>query len=310
MVAAGRTEGLERIDWLLTTIDWLLRYDAAAVKLRPDGELGRLVAELERAHAAGDATARERARAAYDALLGAGLREAMQMYPAQDEHDGRIRHAGHDQRQGVCGAAATDRTAAPIDPALPELKPENPVAPDEPPRIVMRSPSSTAKPGEPLTVRAAVLSGQPLRSVAVHYRSWGAEPWTVVPMQPLFRRTYEAALPAEALTRGGLEFFVSAEDDVRTNGLCPGRPAGRHLERDRVRAARCGTRRDRGRGAAHGAGSLGSASWLATTKSGCPGPRQRRIAVSATRSSVAASPISSRAMPTESPRPTCHLSTT
>ena len=78
-----------------------------------------------------------------------------------------------------------------IDPALPELKPESPVAPDEPPRIVMRSPSSTAKPGEPLTVRAAVLSGQPLRSVAVHYRSWGAEPWTVVPMQSLFRRTYE-----------------------------------------------------------------------------------------------------------------------
>jgi hypothetical protein len=49
MLAAKRTEGQEGVEWQLTTIDWLLAYDAAAVKLRPEGEFGRLVTELERA---------------------------------------------------------------------------------------------------------------------------------------------------------------------------------------------------------------------------------------------------------------------
>jgi hypothetical protein len=226
MDAAGRTEGLERVDWLLTTIDWLLLYDAAAVKLRPDGELGRLVAELERAHAAGDATARERARAAYDALLGAGLREAMQMYPRKMSTMGEFGTLATMNVKAYAALLKLIERLRRIDPALPELRPESPVAPDEPPRIVMRSPSSTTKPGEPLTVRVAVLSGQPIRSVAVHYRSWGAEPWTVVPMQPLVRRTYEAVLPAEALAQGGLEFFVSAEDEFGRKTCAPiGHPA-------------------------------------------------------------------------------------
>ena len=159
MVAAGRTEGLERVDWLLTTIDWLLLYDAAVVKLRPDGELGRLVTELERAHAAGDATARERARAAYDALLGAGLREAMQMYPRKMSTMGEFGTLATINVKAYAALLQLIERLRRIDPALPELKPESPVAPDAPPRIVMRSPSSTAKPGEPLTVQAAVLVG-------------------------------------------------------------------------------------------------------------------------------------------------------
>jgi hypothetical protein len=109
---------------------------------------------------------------------------------------------------------------------LPELKPEDHLRPEEPPQIVMRIPSSTTRPGERLTVQAAVMSGRPIRSVAVHYRSFGTEPWTVVPMSSMVRRTYTAGLPADALTQGGLEFYVSAEDEVGRKAFAPvGYPA-------------------------------------------------------------------------------------
>jgi len=226
MTAAGRTEGLERIDWLLTTIDWLLRYDAAVVKLRPDGELGRLVTELERAHAAGDAAARERAGAAYDALLGAGLREALQTYPHKMSTMGEFGTLATINVKAYAALLQLIDRLRRIDPALPALEPESPVARDAPPRIVMRIPSSTANPDEPLTIQAAVLSGQPVRKVEVHYRHGSAEPWTVVPMQMFFRRTYNAVLPAESLARGSVEYFISAEDESGRTAYAPvGYPA-------------------------------------------------------------------------------------
>jgi hypothetical protein len=226
MLAASRTEGLERIDWLLITIDWLLRYDAAVVKLRPEGELGRLVSELERAHGAGEATARQRARAAYDALLGCGLREALQTYPRKMSTMGEFGTLATINVKAYAAFLKLIERLRRIDPALPELKPENPVGPDEPPHIVMRIPSSTARPDERPVVQAAVLSGKPIRSVTVYHRGLGTEPWNAVLMQPKLRRTYTATLPADALARGGLEYYVAAEDEAGRKAFAPvGYPA-------------------------------------------------------------------------------------
>ena len=47
MLQTSKTAGLARIDWLLTTIDWLTRYDAAAVVLCKGGKVDRLLAKAE-----------------------------------------------------------------------------------------------------------------------------------------------------------------------------------------------------------------------------------------------------------------------
>ena len=60
MVAQKRREGIERVEWLLTTIDWLTRYDDACLKMAADGPLGTLLKEAQAAQAKGDFAANGR----------------------------------------------------------------------------------------------------------------------------------------------------------------------------------------------------------------------------------------------------------
>ena len=47
MLEKNKTAGLERIDWLLTTIDWLTRYDAAAMMLCKGSKVDLLLTKAE-----------------------------------------------------------------------------------------------------------------------------------------------------------------------------------------------------------------------------------------------------------------------
>ena len=76
--------GLERIDWLLTTIDWLTRYDAAAVLLCKGGEVDRLLTEAESKKQAGDhAAARALAGKAAERFNNCGLPDALRPIPGK-----------------------------------------------------------------------------------------------------------------------------------------------------------------------------------------------------------------------------------
>ena len=57
MLEKNKTAGLERIDWLLTTIDWLTRYDAAAAVLCKGGKVDLLLAKAEAKRDDGDKAA-------------------------------------------------------------------------------------------------------------------------------------------------------------------------------------------------------------------------------------------------------------
>jgi hypothetical protein len=82
MLSAAQREGIERIDWLATTIDWVTSFDKAILALQVDGAAQKLLGEAEAAKTRGDvAAAKQKARAAWDAVAASGLREALQIYP-------------------------------------------------------------------------------------------------------------------------------------------------------------------------------------------------------------------------------------
>ena len=58
MLAGSGPAGLERMDWLIATIDWLTLYDTAALVLYADGPVAKLVAEAGRLQRNGDAAVR------------------------------------------------------------------------------------------------------------------------------------------------------------------------------------------------------------------------------------------------------------
>ena len=293
MLAAGRTEGLERVDWLLTTIDWLLALrrggrEAAGRTANSDGWLPSWSVPMPPAT---PRPASGRGRPTTH-CLGCGLREALQTYPRKMSTMGEFGTLATINVKAYAAFLQLVERLRRIDASLPELKPESPVRPDEPPRIVMRIPSSTARPGEPLTVQAAVLSGQPIRSVTVNYRGLGSGVVGNCADARAFRRTFAATLPAESLARGGLEFFVAAEDEAGRRAVAPvGYPnvtwSVTGFEPRVAAARRRGQRRHSPRRR-----RPCEPNWQATTKSGCVGPSRRLIAAFVTRSSAAASPIS------------------
>ncbi|MFQ5811116.1 MAG: hypothetical protein ACE5JM_15970, partial [Armatimonadota bacterium] len=78
--AGGDVQHLERLDYLLITMDWLAAYDEAASKIVD--EVQPLVHQAEELHRQGEmAEAKARARQALRAMDESGLREAMQIYP-------------------------------------------------------------------------------------------------------------------------------------------------------------------------------------------------------------------------------------
>ena len=82
MLEKDKTAGLPRIDWLLTTIDWLTRYDAAAVVLCKGGKVDLLLAKAEVKLSDGDkAAVRELADQAAELFRNCGFAEALQTYP-------------------------------------------------------------------------------------------------------------------------------------------------------------------------------------------------------------------------------------
>ena len=82
MLDKNEPAGLSRIDWLLTSIDWLTRYDAAAVVLCKGGKVDLLLAKAEVKLDDGDkAGARELAVQAAELFRNCGFAVAMQTYP-------------------------------------------------------------------------------------------------------------------------------------------------------------------------------------------------------------------------------------
>ena len=87
------------------------------------------------------------------------------------------------------------------------------------PHLIAEIPPSVHTAGQPLLVRVVARGECPVGAVRLSYRAAGREEWTTLAMLPRFRYSYQALIPAEALTPGMLCYYVEATD-VQGRGSC------------------------------------------------------------------------------------------
>ena len=189
-------------------------FDKAILALQVDGAAQKLLAEAEAAKSRGDAAAaKQKARAAWDAVAASGLREALQTYPRKMS---TMSEFGSLARIQVKAYATyldlRDRVQAVLGEAPQEL-PALPVPAGSAPLIVGRQPHCLVAAGQDLPVACVVVSGEPVGSCVLHYRELGAARWKDVAMANSFRRTYTASIPGADLKEEhvGVEWYVSAQ---------------------------------------------------------------------------------------------------
>jgi hypothetical protein len=222
MMQEKETVALARMDRLLTTIDWLTGYDAAAVVLCKDGKVDRLLAEAELKRGDGDqAGARTLAVQAAGLFRKCGFAEALRIYPWKMTTCGEW---GTLATINVKAYAAYERLASQIkslggDPGA--ISSGLPVGALQ---IVMRTPPSIVEPGKAVEVAAIVIADRP--QVTLRYRQPGQEPWQTVAMVNRFRRAWTGAIPGEAVTRQGIEYRVEVRGAAGHTASAPGGPPG------------------------------------------------------------------------------------
>jgi hypothetical protein len=218
MLAKPRPEGLERLDWLIATIDWLTLYDAAALKLYADGPVAKLIAEAGRLQRNGEtAGAAQKAREARRLLESSGLDRAMRAFAAKMTTRGEFGALAtinvkayaaalqlEEEIRKLLGEPAGDAKAIPSAVAS--------GAGQLPLHVVVKTSPSIVRQGCPIAVRAAVVGPAPIVQATLGYRKLGEKEFRVLPMKPAFRKTYEGIIPGEAVAADGIEFFIEAKD--------------------------------------------------------------------------------------------------
>jgi hypothetical protein len=209
MVAGGETAGLERIDWLLATIDWLGTYDEAAVALRPRGPVDTALNRAEEAKRTGDAAACASAAAeAGAAFRAAPLGRAMKAFARKISTRGEWgalatinvkAYAAY--RRIVVRLRAVGGDPGPEERALPASV----VA-----RIQMQTPAGLVEPRKSVAVEAVLLGNT--AGLRVRYRPAGVGTWRTAPMSNSFARTWTGVIPASAVDVHGIEYVVEAVD--------------------------------------------------------------------------------------------------
>jgi hypothetical protein len=145
-------------------------------------------------------------------LLQSGMREAIQTYPKKMSAMSdfgvfasiQIKAYGQyltqwERVKKILGSVPDD-TGGPARPS------------DAPPLLVGKMPGTAIDPAQELPVNVVALSGQPIASCTLNYRSVGSADWKRLPMKANFRHTYSAAIPAADLRGWVMEWFVDAAD--------------------------------------------------------------------------------------------------
>ena len=223
MLEKSRTAGLSRIDWLLTTIDWLTRYDAAAVLLYQGGKVDLLLAKAKaKADDNDQAAARALTVQAAELFRNSGFPAALQTYPWKMTTCGEW---GALATINVKAWAAYERLAARIKSLGGDPGPMSRALPESgTPRIVMRIPPSIVEPGKAVEVAAIVIGDRP--QVTLRYRQPGEEQWRTAVMANTFRRAWTGVIPGGAVTRQGIEYRVEVRDAAGRTVSAPNGPPG------------------------------------------------------------------------------------
>ena len=82
--------------------------------------------------------------------------------------------------------------------------------------LVGKNPNSVIEPAQDLVVSVVAISGSPIASCMLHYRTIGDANWKQLPMTASFRRTYTASIPSAELKGFALEWYVEAADQSKS----------------------------------------------------------------------------------------------
>lgn len=194
---------LERLNYLIATIDWLTNFDHAALLLTPEGEVNQALAAGEAALQAGDQDgARREAQRAVGLLRDCRLREAMEAFPTRLTTQSEW---GDLATINIKAYASYEQSLARVKALLGEVPAELTAAAPAEPVLKMRTPPTALPEGTPFAVQAIALGGL-TRQVGLLYRRPGETRFRNVLMRPVWGDSYVGDLPAEAIGPEGVEF--------------------------------------------------------------------------------------------------------
>lgn len=208
-LASAERRPRERLEYLLRTLRWVMKYDAAARILYPDGPVEAALRRAEEAISTGH---HEDAQQAITRLRESGLREAIQIL------------AGNITNQGELGVLATinGKAVAAYKGLIHRLEKilGEPIAapllaagawPEQGQVLTLVTPD-TLRPGEPLTLEVRAVGPAPIARVIVRYRHLDSPPeraWEEQPLRHLRRAVYRGELSVPA---PGLAYAIEAID--------------------------------------------------------------------------------------------------
>ena len=217
MVAQTRLEGIERIEWLLTTIDWLTRYDDACLKSVARWAIWNAV---ERRRGGQSERRRGRGQAEGDGRAGDDAQERIPRghsdVSEENELHERVRRIRIHPNQVLCllsglvGSSEEDsrpgcRRSVAVRRCRRALRRF----------LVGKNPNSVIEPSQDLVVNVVAISGSPIASCTLNYRTVGDANWKQLPMTASYRRTYTASIPSAELKGFALEWYVEAMDQSK-----------------------------------------------------------------------------------------------
>ncbi len=221
-LSAAEARYAERLRYLLQTLRWVVRYDAAAKILYADGPVD---AELRRAEELAAAGQRDAAREAGQRALGllreAGFRQTVQTLAENVTNQGELGVLATVNGKAVAAYRALIRR---LEAVLGEAVESELLAPAGwPDRLavqVLVTPD-LVRPGEPIRLVARVMGPAPIVRVVARYRRLGAplaEPWREQVLAVVRRAVYATTLE---VPDPGVCYAVEAQDATGTSASAP-----------------------------------------------------------------------------------------
>ncbi|MBI3923632.1 MAG: hypothetical protein HY318_19590, partial [Armatimonadetes bacterium] len=217
--ASGQFHGLERVEWLIHTIDFCVNYDRSVPKLRPGGVVDSLLTEAEALkNEDKQEEAKAKAQEALDVLRGSEFGEGLKAYARKVTTRGELgvlatidARAFFSYRQLELRAEAFLGSLPPRDSSL--------LDPSDPPFVTVPVAPSIVEAGRPLTVQAIAVSNDPGRSLALDWRRIGGKGFKPVSARNSGRSCFYSRLPTKSAR--GLEYAMVVRDGSGATSYWP-----------------------------------------------------------------------------------------
>jgi len=207
---AANPQGLERLRYLLSTIDFLAFYDQAGLELRQAGEIQKDLEDAEELLRQGkEEEARSSARGVWKSLAASGLDRAMQAYTQRLTTQGDFGNLAVMNLKAYARYQEIERRVAAICAPPPTVRVENIEASTQ---LAVKNLPGVVPEGVPLVVRCTAFdeAADPLLVVLYHRIPVKEANWVREEMTRTFRNGYSLTIPGTRIGPEGVEYYIEA----------------------------------------------------------------------------------------------------